>query len=77
MATLITHEELDALPEWPTGFGQIEEVIDGRRVVRPVMYPQVAFFMGPDDGSVIDNRDGTRWMIGRHEGVRYKRKMLA
>ncbi len=68
----MTQQELDALPE-VGGISQREEIIDGRKVVIPVIEGG-AMFQGLDDGVVVGN-DGQRWMIGQVSGVRSKRRI--
>jgi len=70
----MNQDELDALPDITPAFGQIERIIDGKRVVMPVPTRVVAMFTGPDDGTAMD-ADGTVWMTGVVDGVRCKRRM--
>lgn len=69
----MTQGELDALPDITPGFGQLERVIDGRRVIVPVQPVAKAMFTGPDDGTVMDV-EGTVWMTGVVDGVRCKQR---
>jgi hypothetical protein len=70
----VTHEELDALPE-VGGFGQREEMRDGRKVTIPVAERSFALFHGPDDPLSVEDRNGSVWMVGWAGGVRYKQRV--
>ena len=61
----MTQAELDAIPEEPTGFGMVEEVIDGKTIRRPVAPNLGVLYHGPDDPISVIDHDGQRWMIGR------------
>jgi hypothetical protein len=67
----MTQEDLDRLPEWPTGFGMEERLIDGVLRRCPIAPRMVVF---ADIIRVLD-ADGQKWMIGRYEGVLYKAKV--
>jgi hypothetical protein len=70
----MTQDELDALPEWPTGFGVRETVIDGivRRV--PVAPPMVVFETKDDEPTLMTDREGRTWTTGWYEGRQWKRR---
>lgn len=71
---LMTQAELDALPDVTLVWGQREEIIDGRRVVTPVILGEAgAIYMAPEDGTFLDE-DGDRWMVGHINGRRVRRR---
>lgn len=74
---MITQDQLDALPEQSSGFGQIVRTEpDGRKVCIPVWEgPVGCMFQGPDDALLIEDRQGRVWTTGWISGVLYKRRM--
>jgi hypothetical protein len=70
----MTQDELDALPDVTEPFGQVQKVIDGRRVTIPTIGRETgAVFMGGETHMVIDV-DGRKWYILDVNGVRSKRR---
>lgn len=71
----MTPEELDALPEDGL-FGLEEREINGQTVRVPVMQSVGALWADDHDAfHVVDNRDGSVWMVGRGpDGVMRKRR---
>lgn len=65
----MTQAELMALPEWPSGFGQRQIVRNGQRIIIPVAPPLVVF----QDSCFYIDREGSAWMVGTHNGVKYRR----
>lgn len=64
----MTHDELMAIPEWPTRFGQRELLHEGKRVVVPVRPAPAAMF---DPTHYLD-ADGHEWTVGTIKGVQYR-----
>lgn len=64
--------EFDALPDVTPGFGQVEKIINGKRVKVP--FAEVPLKTLWDSSFVFV--DGEHWMIGMRDGVRVKSRML-
>jgi hypothetical protein len=75
----MTQDELDALPDVTPSIGQQERIIDGQRVVVPVMRGDAGALFQPEDGAPLSaecGRTGVRYMIGWSGGARVKRVLL-
>jgi hypothetical protein len=69
----MTHAELMAIPEWPTGLGHRDIEVDGKRVRVPVAPPRVAMF----DPMGVTDALGHQWLLGTYKGVRYRQLLHA
>jgi hypothetical protein len=69
----MTQEELDALPDVSPRIDRVEKIIDGKRVMCPVMVGGFALFIGDDCGMVRDS-NGIKWTIGYHKGEKVKQR---
>jgi hypothetical protein len=70
----MTQDELDALPEWPTGFSLEERMIDGVLKRVPVAPPMAVLATGDDEPMMILDRKGRTWSTGWHDGKQWKRR---
>ena len=70
MKDRITPEELQALPE-NGGFDTVEKIRDGKKIRSYSMKPA---FVLSDTGIVKDN-EGSVWLVGYHDGTRYKSRL--
>jgi hypothetical protein len=71
----VTHAELDALPDITPKWGSDVRAVNGFDVLMPVLLgSDAALYMGDQDGSVTDSRDGSTWIIGWIDGKRVKRR---
>ena len=70
----MTQAELDALPT-DGEFGQRTEERDGKRVIIPFLQTVGVLYHDPADPIMVTDRQGIRWLLGRHNGVLHKRRM--
>jgi hypothetical protein len=71
----MTQDELNALRDVSPSFGQIERIIDGKRVIIPTLSEQAgALFQKPEDG-VVQDAAGTWWMTGWLKGEHVRRRV--
>jgi hypothetical protein len=68
----LTQDELEQLPEWPTGFSIEERLVDGVLRRCPVA-PRMVVFV---DTMYVTDVALDVWAVGWHEGVQYKRRHL-
>lgn len=62
----MTPQELAALPELPAPtFGQREEIVDGKRVMLPVVAPEFVAWREPDDPVCVWDDRGRAWEVVR------------
>lgn len=66
----MTTQAAEALPEW-RAITQREEIIDGKRVIFPVMNC-AAFLMDDEDYFLFEDSTGQFWHTGSYSGTRYK-----
>jgi hypothetical protein len=57
----MTHDELMALPEMDSRWGERTEVIDGQKVTRPIPPKGMRALFNP---TWCYDAGGTRWMVG-------------
>lgn len=73
----MTQDELDALPEINLGgFRSQLRIIDGQEVIVSIAEPMVVLFNKEHDPLDILDRHGIRYIVGWHNGVRYKSKRI-
>lgn len=70
----MTQEELDALPE-TGGYGRETRIIDGHSVFVPVAQKAFALWAKEDEPTSATDIHGQRWLLGWHDGIRYKSRM--
>jgi hypothetical protein len=72
----VTQQELDALPTCG-GFGQRQEIRDGKTVNVPVMDGYMGpLYQGPDDVMYVRDQHGDLWTTGWAGDVLYKRRIF-
>lgn len=70
----MTQDELDKLPQMG-GWRVVQEIRDGKKVEFIAEGELFALHHPADEDIVVSDYLGRRWMLGWHDGIRYKRAL--
>lgn len=70
----MTQDELDALPQ-TGGYEVRREVRDGKNVEYVAERAMIALYQPENEECYVVDSFGHRWMLGWHDGQRYKRAL--
>jgi len=71
----MTPAELQTLPDVTPQFGSVEQILDGRRVIVPILSGGAAVLFQKEDDGVFEDAAGVYWLTGWADGRRVRRKV--